>query len=309
MYPGKVRKHSRANEHSKPIKEQPHNPMETLIATNQADKHWLKATVPEIIKRPIRAAWRAIVDPIPGGLLWRIICLFRFRRRYRLGYLAAYAEESACGPLQRDEALLIHGLVRVLRPKVIVEFGFFAGHSAYNFIKASSPDAQIYSYDLHPGMKRLGNDMSKRFRNFRFILKDQESFDQDDVGRQKIDLLLVDASHDVDLNIRTFRKIKDFLAEGGLIIIHDTGTWNKEHLRPIHWSRVKESPEGWLNEDEFEHQPGERRFVNFLAENHPEFSQLHLHSLNTVRHGMTILQRSRPLPTGAIEGESELPHS
>jgi hypothetical protein len=39
------------------------------------------------------------------------------------------------GPAQRDEAVVLHALVRALRPET-VEVGFLAGHSAFNFLVA-----------------------------------------------------------------------------------------------------------------------------------------------------------------------------
>lgn len=35
------------------------------------------------------------------------------------------------GAVQRDEGLLLHALVRAMRPKTLVEIGFFRGHSAF----------------------------------------------------------------------------------------------------------------------------------------------------------------------------------
>jgi hypothetical protein len=49
-------------------------------------------------------------------------------------------------------------------------------------------------------------------------------------------------------------------------------------------------------DDEREVMPGERAFMNWLLDEHPEFSQVHLHSQRTVRCGITVLQRSAPLP-------------
>jgi hypothetical protein len=46
---------------------------------------------------------------------------------------------------------------------------------------------------------------------------------------------------------------------------------------------------------EYEGQPDERAFVNWLLEQHSEFSQIHLHSVRTIRCGLTLLQRSVPL--------------
>jgi predicted O-methyltransferase YrrM len=43
------------------------------------------------------------------------------------------------GAVQRDEALVLHALVRALRPQTLIEFGSGAGHSSYNFLRALAP--------------------------------------------------------------------------------------------------------------------------------------------------------------------------
>src|SRR3954463_13145797 len=53
---------------------------------------------------------------------------------FDLAHLAWYEEELAVGPLQREEALLLFALVRVMRPAVVVELGFLQGRSALNFL-------------------------------------------------------------------------------------------------------------------------------------------------------------------------------
>ncbi len=54
--------------------------------------------------------------------------------------------------------------------------------------------------------------------------------------------------------------------------------------------------------------PDERAFLNWLLDEHPEFSQIHFHSRQTVRCGITLLQRSAPLATslGARPGRHRL---
>ena len=51
------------------------------------------------------------------------------------------------GPLQDDEALLLYGLVRALRPRTVVEFGTAHGFSALNFLQALFDDqeARVFS--------------------------------------------------------------------------------------------------------------------------------------------------------------------
>src|ERR1700679_2324337 len=74
-----------------------------------------------------------------------------FRSEYPdVSHLAFYEEDRAVGPLQRDEALLLYGTVRTIRPGTIVEFGFLHGHSAFNFLRAMDVDAALYSFDISP---------------------------------------------------------------------------------------------------------------------------------------------------------------
>ena len=35
-----------------------------------------------------------------------------------------------------------------------MEFGFFHGHSAFNFLQALPPDARLFSYDIDPDSAR-----------------------------------------------------------------------------------------------------------------------------------------------------------
>src|SRR4030095_10309050 len=96
----------------------------------------------------------------------------------RIPHLDYYAEETAFGPIQREEALLLFALTRVLRPKVLVEFGFLCGHSARNFLVAMDPDARLYSFDIDK------NTYLHKVPDERFCLiyKSQDAFDWSDVG-------------------------------------------------------------------------------------------------------------------------------
>lgn len=86
------------------------------------------------------------------------------------------------------------------------------------------------------------------------------------------------------------------LAPRGVIAVHDTGTVPRALLPPRHWAL--QTREGWVD-DEYEVMSGERAFVNWVLESHPDFSQVHLHSVRTSRCGLTLLQRSAPLPRPA----------
>jgi predicted O-methyltransferase YrrM len=217
---------------------------------------------------------------------------------YDLSHLPFHGEEDAVGPVQRDEALLLFALTRSLRPQLIVEVGFLGGQSAFNFLRALTPGAQLYSFDIAPASEAIARRAFGDFPNFVFQRVSQDEIGPEHIGGQAIDLLFLDASHDFELNVRTFDRLAPLVADDGVLVIHDTGAWRRQAFRPIHHAVARERPELWASFDDFEHQREERQFVNWLLEQRPEYAQVHLHSTNTVRHGMTLLQRNAPLRTG-----------
>jgi predicted O-methyltransferase YrrM len=229
-----------------------------------------------------------------AGTLWNA---FHPSRRYHLEHLAFYREEDVAGPLQRDEALFLFALTKVLRPAVIVEFGFHCGHSAFNFLEAVAPASHFYSYDIDDRAEDIARGRFQRFQNFHFLRKSQADFCPADIGNRQIDLCFLDASHLLELNQVTFRKLEGSLSERAIIVVHDTGTWVKEYFNPIHAKLAADVPGNWISEVEFQPCKGEREFVNWVLANCPGFSEIHLHSKRTLRNGMTLIQKNGPLPT------------
>jgi len=212
-----------------------------------------------------------------------------------LSHLASYAEEDASGPLQRDEASLLYGAVRAMRPRTIVEVGFYRGRSAFNFLRAMDEDAYLYSFDIDPYAERLADQLFGHDSRFRFALKSQTGITRQDIDGRTIDLLFIDASHDLDLNKQTFDSIERLLSPRALIAVHDTGAWARGHLSEPAAKHVAQHPDNWLSHDCYAHQPGERAFVNWIGETHPDFAQIHVHAHTTLRHGLTLLQAGGPL--------------
>ncbi len=223
-----------------------------------------------------------------------------------MAHIARYSE-WAWGPIQRDDALLLFALARNLRPATVVEIGFLFGHSAFNFLRALDADARLYSFDVDPiaveHARRLSRDPRFVFRN-----KSQDTIDSADVDGRKIDLVFLDGAHDLAVNQLTLQRLEPLLAERALVVIHDTGAIARQAM-PIEPLAPGNAAEHWVG-DEFEHQPDERAFVNWLQQEHPDFAQIHLHSRRVFRHGMTLLQRSAPLPRparGPSAGRASLP--
>lgn len=216
-----------------------------------------------------------------------------------VSHLALF-NESSLGPIQGDEALLLYSLVRVLRPRTVLEIGFLKGRSAFNFLCALDPDARLYSVDINADTARRAAERLSHDRRFTLTIKSQDAVSRDDLGGGLADLVFLDASHDLALNQATFERLVDLMAPNAVLAIHDTGTVPRAFVAPGHW--WLETDLGWIGEER-EVLPDERAFVNWLLERHPEFSQMHLHSRRTMRLGLTLLQRSGPLPRPADPGE------
>lgn len=212
-----------------------------------------------------------------------------------MSHLLAYRENDAIGPLQRDEAIALFGIVRTVRPKTVVEFGFFHGHSAFNFLQALPADARLFSYDIDVDSIRRAMTEFNFDRRFTFIGKSQTEFAHEDIGNREIDFAFFDAAHELELNIETFKRIVPHLAPEAMVAVHDTGLWHRAHFAPIHETFTREYPGMWKSGDLYAHQPGERAFIDWIVAEHPEFSAIHFHSTGTLRHGFSLLQQKRSL--------------
>lgn len=232
------------------------------------------------------------------------------------------------GPVQDDEALLLYGIVRTVRPRTIVEFGTSHGFSALNWLHAiaDDPDARVYSYDIlpYPAAQAL-EDSDPRFI---FHGKSQADFEAADVENRLVELAFFDAGHLVEYSLRAFERLLPSLTMNAIIAVHDTGLHvldhgsgapSEEEGLPFTEASCQRASsvqqclrfngcEGMSDLQGFclgrAHRPSERRFVAEVVRKWPEFRPLHFHSRRVFRHGLTLLQRGELLspeqPQGAF---------
>lgn len=177
------------------------------------------------------------------------------------------------GPLLEEDAQFLKAIIKMCTPKVLVEFGYFWGHSAKAMLEAMDADAELHSFD------NTKNPVLPDPR-FHFYCKSQEEVE----GIENIDFVFLDASHDLELNKKTFEKLVPYLSPKAIIAVHDTGTWVGGNVFNADLGRKNEKGE-WV------HCPDELTFVDWVKENHPDFQQIHFHSHRQVRHGITLLQK------------------
>lgn len=193
-------------------------------------------------------------------------------------WLDGYEEETAIGPVQRDEALFLYALARIIRPKRVLEYGTHKGRSAKAWLEAG---AELWSVDVCPSIDP-GMGFDKYGDRFHRITGNMLDFKAPD--GVVFDIVFFDASHEFSDNQRTFLG----LDRPEMVVVHDTGEWSEAHMLPVHrnFSGGVKTATGMI------HQPEEVRFVEWLE--YVGYSRVDFHSRNTIRHGITILQKSKP---------------
>lgn len=220
-----------------------------------------------------------------------------------LSHLTSYNQEGE-GAVQPEEAMLLYSMVRVIRAKTIVELGFFRGQSTFNFLRAMDEDAALYSFDIDPYAAAVARTLYAADPRFHFKLKSQTEITQADIDGRGIDLLFIDASHELKLNQQAFDAIGPLLAPRAVVVVHDTGTWSKASIVQSSWATdfaANRPASNWVSDHRFAHQPDEREFVNWINREHSRFSQVHFHSNAVLRHGLTVLQAGGPLSVSPPE--------
>lgn len=176
------------------------------------------------------------------------------------------------GPLLKEDAEFLQAIIKMTTPKVLVEFGYFWGDSARAMLEVMREDAELHSFDNTKDPVVVDS-------RFHFYKKSQEEIE----GIKDIDFVFLDASHELDLNIKTFEKLVPYLSDKAIIAVHDTGTWVGGNVFNVEAGYLKDN-------GEYVHRPDELEFVNWVKERYPQFQQIHFHSSREVRHGITLLQ-------------------
>ena len=100
------------------------------------------------------------------------------------------------GPIQDDEALVLYGLIKTIRPKTVIECGMGHGYSTVNILKALDEDARLFTFDIEIKDKNSPAFNDKRFK---FITKSQSKFEQSDIENKVIDFVYLDNGHYFDV--------------------------------------------------------------------------------------------------------------
>lgn len=241
-----------------------------------------------VAARPAASVDRAGQEPAPPPST-------RFRAsgaaKYQIDHLDQPAHQGVGGPIQDDEALLLYALVRTMRLRRVLEIGGLDGYSARNWLAALGDEtgAAVYTVDLEP--------VPSQGPNHHVITRDCARVGPQDLHFQPLDLIFFDA-HVLEAQMALLGRLEQagLVQPHTVIALHDTGLHPRK-MAPWAYRIVDgDGQEGWV------HQPVERVMVNRLRERGWDALCLHMgHDRSDermpVRHGLTLMQRFRPLPT------------
>lgn len=190
-----------------------------------------------------------------------------------------YPQQDWLGPIQSDESLFLHALIRTSGATRILELGGLMGHSAKVFLDAMKCSTlfRMYTVDLVP--------VQRQSRNHKTIQKDAARLTLSDIDFEPLDLLFLDChafyatKSVVDLVMKNA-----FLKPTAYIVLHDTGRNYDKRL-------------AYYSQDGI-HQPVERLIAQYIQSKYG-WQRISVHNDAKRdawgRHGLTIMQKPQDL--------------
>jgi predicted O-methyltransferase YrrM len=185
-------------------------------------------------------------------------------------------DNNAIGPIGEADAHALASIAKYYHQPRVLEIGSQFGHSAHLWIGVGCSRLVCVDANITPELRETVEGET--------YVELVQAMQQDFRTEEIFDIIFLDASHDPSLNAKTICNLQGNLAPGGVLIVHDTGIWAKEHMTEAHRAfHGYDMPEGKA------HQPGEIIFVQWLKSN--GWNCVSLGSKNALRHGITICQR------------------
>jgi predicted O-methyltransferase YrrM len=163
------------------------------------------------------------------------------------------------GNILSSEAFFLRGVIKMIDPKVILEFGTLTCYSSANFLNAMNKKAKLYSCDI---IRQPEVDIISEDKRFVFVKSDQSKFDPSIIKEGKVDFLFIDASHNLQDNINTFQRVDILLRPKSIIAVHDT--------------------------DKLARQPDEVKFASWLG---GFCNRIDFHDIDGRKYGISIFQK------------------
>jgi len=201
---------------------------------------------------------------------------------YPLKHLTQAENQEVWGPIQDDEALLLFGLIRVMRLKRILEIGGLSGYSATNFLAAAGEGASVYTIDINPVAKVGPTHIT--------IQKNASDIMPADLDHKSLDMVFFDC-HVYQAQMAAFLRLR----AANIVCDRTVLAWHDTNLHPKKFSPIgTQVYGGWA------HQPEERQMVNEIRRMGYDVISFHTEADAhgpelQFRHGLTIARLFKPL--------------
>lgn len=179
--------------------------------------------------------------------------------------------EIKLGPVTPEEANLLTAITRMVAAQHIVEFGYYNGTSAKAFLDGMNADGRVISLDILDRKPLDDNRLT-------LVKADMTNFDSN-ILPNEIDIVLFDASHRLDDNIKAYKAIEEHLTSDSIIIVHDTGLWDTTLYTDIPFTYISRY---------MLHRPDEVAFVEWLKK--IGYNAIDFNTTTEFRCGLTVLQ-------------------
>jgi predicted O-methyltransferase YrrM len=143
--------------------------------------------------------------------------------------------DEAFGSVMPGEAQLLYGIVRAMKPEIVLELGTAYGYSTLHLAQGCKDNGLGKVYTIEIDEKRY----NAAIQNAEEVeLTDWIKFHRIPPNELAIDLAFLDAVHRANDIIEYLEYIKPRLSQGGIVVVHDP-LWD-DHLRAAapDWQKV-----------------------------------------------------------------------
>lgn len=149
------------------------------------------------------------------------------------------------GPSNHNDVNPLLGIARALRPNIILELGTAYGNTVANLCRMC-PQAHIVTVDVPADMQTgIATTFKLGAEEIGWVYKHHGLSDQvtqlfqntlhlnlnDYLAPKSVELVIIDACHDTDYVLNDFLKVQPYVRESGIVLLHDTHSSMKGHLR------------------------------------------------------------------------------